>query len=321
MVQTKITSYFPPAGRSSSSSGAPMRRGSAPSRGKGAYKKKGAYRKKAKKQFKNARRPFVEGKTRSMVDVLKSNVPEASQINYLALSTTYPGYGEQTVPLDDAFTVFRLDSYMQQQRGLLDYQMIGNSIYVKYLKAKIKIDFPPTFLLTKPAKLYLLHGWITTPLNLTDVTNPAAHTVTMAQVNAHVNERLRQYFNETQDELLFRPKAWDNGIKVIKKQEIKPDLQEQFSIAANQPSGPSSMYGAVPSVHKSCTWNVNRKIHYQDSTDGAGLTDHLYPNQGWLPFMCLYNPDFRHFEPDRDGQDQGNRIRILMNNQIWYSDS
>ena len=41
---------------------------------------------------------------------------------------------------------------------------------------------------------------------------------------------LRQYFNETQDELLFRPKAWDNGIKVIKKQEIKPDLQEQFSI-------------------------------------------------------------------------------------------
>jgi len=295
---------------------------SRPARGKSAYKKKGAYRKKAKKQFKNARRPFVEGKTRSIVDVLKSNVPEASQIDYLAMSPTYTGYGEQTVPLDDAFTVFRLDSYMQQQRGLLDYQMIGNSIYVKYLKAKIKIDFPPIKMLVKPAKLYLLHGWVTTPLNLTDVTNPTAQGVTMAQVNAHVNERLRQYFNETQDELLFRPKAWDNGIKVIKKQEIKPDIQEQFSIPAPQQADTSGRsYGAIPSVHKSCTWNVNRKVHYQDSDDGVGLTDHLYPNQGWLPFMCLYNPDFRHFDPDLDGQDHGNRIRILMNNQIWYSDS
>ena len=296
-------------------------KGSAPSRGKYAYKRKGAYRKKAKKQFKNARRPFVEGKSRSIVDVLKSNVPEASQIDYLAMSPTYPGYGNQTIPLDDAYTAFRLDSYLQQQRGLLDYQMIGNSIFVKYLKAKIKIDFPPTFLLTKPAKLYLIHGWITTPMNLTDVTTPSAQTATMANVYAHINERLRQYFNDTQDQLLFRPKTWDNGIVVIKKQEIKPDLQEQFSIPANQPSGPTSMYGAVPSVMKSCTWSVNRKVHYQDSTDGAGLTDHLYPNLGWLPFMCMYNPDFRHFEPDRDGQDQGNRIRILMNNQIWYSDS
>jgi hypothetical protein len=298
------------------------RKGAAPSRGKYAYKKRGAYRKKAKRQFKNARRPFVEGKTRSIVDVLKSNVPEASQINYLELSTIYPGYGEQTVPLDDAFTVFRLDSYMQQQRGLLDYQMIGNSIFVRYLKAKIKIDFPPVKVLVKPAKLYLIHGWITTPLNLTDVTTPTAATATMAQVNAHVNERLRQYFNDTQDQLLFRPKAWDNGIKVIRKQEIKPDIQEQFSIPSAQQNDTSgASYGAIPSVIKSCTWNVNRKVHYQDSTDGAGLDDHLYPNQGWLPFMCLYNPDFRHFDEDLDGRDHGNRIRILMNNQIWYSDS
>ena len=36
-----------------------------------AYKKKGAYGKRAKKQFKNARRPFVEGKRRSLEDCVR----------------------------------------------------------------------------------------------------------------------------------------------------------------------------------------------------------------------------------------------------------
>ncbi len=297
--------------------------GTAPSRGKYAYKKRGAYRKKAKRQFKNARRPFVEGKTRSIVDVLKSNVAEASQINYLELSTVFPGYGNQTVLLDDAFTAFRLDSYLQQQRGLLDYQMIGNSIFIKYLKARIKIDFPPKHALQSPAKLYLIHGWIMTPMNLTDVTTPAAGDATMANVYAHINERLRQYFNDTQDQLLFRPKSWDNGIRVIRKQAIVPDIQKQFGLPIQHQFGEpaAGTMGSVPSVIRSCTWNVNKKIHFQDSNNGAGLTDHLYPNTQPLPFMCLYNPDFRHFTADRDGADDGNRIRVLMNSQIWYSDS
>lgn len=287
-----------------------------------AYKKTGAYKRNNKKQFKNARRPFVEGKTRSLKDVLESNVPAASQPpDTLAESVNYPGLGLTTVLLDDAYTSLQMSAFTQQQRGLLEHQMIGNSIYVKYLKAKIKIDFPPINLLTKPAKLYLIHGWMTTPPNWTTATTPAVNTATTADLQNHINQRLRNYFNELQDQMLFRPKSYDNGIKVIRNQRIEPNLQKQFSIPANQPSGPTSMYGSVPSVMKSCSWTVNRKIHFEDSTNGTGLTDYLYPNNSWLPFCVLYNPDFKAFTPDSGETREGNRLHILMNNQIWYSDS
>ena len=290
-----------------------------------AYKKKGAYGKRNKKQFKNARRPFVEGKTRSLTDVLASNVPEASQPpNTLAESVNYPGLGLTSVLLDDAYTSLQMSAFTQQQRGLLEHQMIGNSIFVKYLKAKIKIDFPPINILTKPAKLYLIHGWMTTPPNWTTATTPAINTATTADLQNHINQRLRNYFNELQDQMLFRPKSYDNGIKVIKKQEICPDLQKQFSIPAEQPSGVGSLYGSIPSVMKSCSWTVNRKIHFTDSDNGVGLTDYLYPNNSWLPFMVLYNPDFKAFTPDAGDPAptrEGNRLHVLMNNQIWYSDS
>lgn len=305
--------------------GRAMKSKARPSRTKGAYKKRGAYNSRNKKQFKNARRPFVEGKTRSLKDVLSSNVPQASQPpDTLAMSANYDWLGRSTVLLDDAYTGLQMSSFTQQQRGLLEHQMIGNSIFVRYLKAKIKVDFPPINILTKPAKLYLIHGWITTPPNWTTVTTPAVDTATTADLNNFINQRLRQYFDDTQDQMLFRPRIYDNGIKVIKKQKIEPNLQKQFSIPANQPSGPSSMYGAVPSVHKSCTWNVNRKIHFEDSTNGTGLTDYLYPNNTWLPFCVLYNPDYKAYTPDVPGQggtEEGNRLHILMNNQIWYSDS
>lgn len=326
MPQTKITSYYRPVG--SSSHIVPQRpagRGSAPSRNKGAYKKKGAYRKKNKKQFKNARRPFVEGKTRNLADVLKNGLMTASNPpDTMALSTAYPGYGNQTIPLDDAYTAFQVSSFITQAQGLQDYQMIGQSIYVKYIKAKLQIQFPPTHILTKPAQLFLIHGWITTPPMWTDTTTPKAHEVTRAQLNAHINERLKQYFNEKQDQLQFRPKTWNNGIKVLGHQKVVPDIQRQFSIPAEQPSGVGSLMGAIPNVNKSCTWSVQRKVHYQISEEpvtGEDPVEFLYPNTSWLPFMCLYNPDFRHFTADEEGADVGNRIRVLMNNQTWYSDS
>lgn len=293
-------------------------------RPKYAYKKRGAYGRRAKKQFKNARRPFVEGKTRSLADVLKTGFSEsAGPPDTMELSTAFSGYGNTNVPLDDAYTNFQVSSFITHQQGLQDYQMIGQSIFVKYIKAKMQIQFPPTFLLLKPAQLYLIHGWITTPPMWTDMTTPKAHEASRAQLNAHINERLKQYFNDKQDQLLFRPKSWNNGIKVLGHQKIVPDLQRQFSVPANHNVVSTAMSGAVPNVNKSCTWNVNRKIHYQPSTDAGetGTVDFLYPNTSWLPFMCLYNPDYRHFHADDDGNDQGNRIRILMNNQIWYSDS
>ena len=59
-----------------------------------AYKKKGAYGKRAKRQFKNARRPFVEGKRRSLEDCVadfgqyNSGTAPNGILNPMALDTT-----------------------------------------------------------------------------------------------------------------------------------------------------------------------------------------------------------------------------------------
>ena len=71
----------------------------------------------------------------------------------------------------------------------------------------------------------------------------------------------------------------------------------------------------------SMTWSVNRKIHY---TAGVGLestnSQRMFPNESWLPFTVVYNPDFESFSANATAPERGN-VRILSNNMTWYSDS
>ena len=108
----------------------------APIRKSSAYKKKGAYKPRAKRQFKNARRPFVEGKRRELADAVRdfgtyntSTTPNGVR-NPMALDTTpgFRSYGLTYIGNDDAFTGFHPVSFLQMRQGLGDSEMIGSSI-------------------------------------------------------------------------------------------------------------------------------------------------------------------------------------------------
>ena len=129
-----------------------------------AYKKKGAYGKRAKKQFKNARRPFVEGKRRSLEDCVadfgkyNSGTTPNGILNPMELDTTpgYQSYGLSYIGLDDAFTGFHPVSFLQMRQGLGDENMIGFSVYVRYIKQKIQFQFPLLPAQQLPINLYLV---------------------------------------------------------------------------------------------------------------------------------------------------------------------
>ena len=299
-----------------------------------AYKKKGAYGRKAKKQFKNARRPFVEGKRRSLEDCVadfgkyNSGTTPNGVLNPMELDTTpgYQSYGLSYIGLDDAFTGFHPVSFLQMRQGLGDENMIGSSIYVKYIKQKIQFQFPLLPAQQLPINLYLIHGWFKTPLNRTTRTTPTAVETNQININDHINQRLLDYFNEKVDKLRFIPRSENNDIKILGYRKVKPNRNASIGvpnalITSSTAGDDPQQVGSVPNVNMSMTWPVNRKIHY---TEGVGLSStnsqRMFPNESWLPFTVVYNPDFESFSANATAPERGS-VRILSNNMTWYSDS
>ena len=232
----------------------------------------------------------------------------------------------QYVGLDDAFTAFHPVSFLQMRQGLGDENMIGSSVYVKYIKQKIQFQFPLLPAQQLPINVYLVHGWFKTPLNRTTRTTITAAETNQININDHINERLLDYFNEKVDKLRFIPKSDNNDIKILGYRKVKPNRNASIGvpnalITNSTADGEPVQVGSVPNVNMSMTWSVNRKVHY---TAGAGLesmsSQRMFPNESWLPFTVVYNPDFESFSANAAAPERGN-IRILSNNMTWYSDS
>lgn len=310
------------------------KKSAAPTRKAAAYKKRGAYGKRAKRQFKNARRPFVEGKRRELADCVAdfglyntSTQPNGVR-DPMRLDTTpgFKSYGITYIGLDDAFTGFHPVSFLQMRQGLGDSEMIGSSVYVKYIKQKIQFQFPYFPAQQLPITLYLVHGWFKTPLNRTTRTAIKAVETNQTNINDHINERLIDFFDEKGDKLRFIPTSVNNDIKILGYRKVTPNRNASIGvpqqiITNSAADGDPQTVGTVPNVNMSCTWNVNRKVHY---TAGVGLestnSQRMFPNTSWLPFTVVYNPDFESFSANATNPERGS-VRILSNNMTWYSDS
>ena len=318
----------------------PNARRKARARTKAAYSKRGAYKPRNKRQFKNARRPFVEGKRRELADCVADfwvidkpdpgNFPNGVR-NPMLLDTTA---GQESFALsyignDDAFTTFHPTSFIQMAHGLDDHHMIGRSVYVKYIKTKIQLQWPriaPSY----PTSVYLVHGWLKTPMNLTEKTTPKASECNFTNITTFINDRVQRFFDEKTDKLQFIPKSANNDVKILGYRKCSPNLNAQTTIPLSVVGNPvdgTQMVGGIPNTNMSCTWAVNRKIHYErgaaTGSSGQSYAAHSYfPNVGWLPFCVVYNPDFASYETAvAPNKPENAAIRVLVNNCTWYSDS
>lgn len=203
-------------------------------------------------------------------------------------------------------------------------------------------------MIEQPTKLYLICGWVTQSWNCpiegstTAVpiagTRPQRDSATQLQLQDYIKRQLEPYFDDSTDKLMFREKETSN-IKVEKYVRIKPNLDHAIGTQAvpkhQQTSGFSTTdvtsSGSIPDVNKTWTVKTNKKIALTEGTGTGATTDsqNLYPNHSWLPFACIYNPDFNKqaanmisgagAEQYRFTQVQC--IQYRFNDAHWFTDS
>lgn len=251
--------------------------------------KKGAYTKNAKKQMVKRRAPMTETKSRTHEDV-RVDFPELPDRNEL---TTY----------DTPHLALNPDSFLAMTQGLREDQIIGRSVFSKYLNMKIKIRFPqnafkigadnkitPVF----PQNYELIWGFIPMPTGYTGSTTPTAPDATLNDIHNHINLRVVDYYNDKSDFLRWIPKK-ASTLRITGSRKVRPDLRRYSTAPLELLSDDSKYIGSVPDYETQISWNTMKKIHYEPCTDLEGDGNDrpgLFPNYQWLPFAILVNWDY-----------------------------
>jgi len=312
---------------------------------------RGAYKKGAKKAFGTRRRPFVETKSRATDIVHYLNASKAGSPG----NPQYPGaYPETTaaasLTYDDAFTMMPVYSFIRNMKGLAEDQMIGDSLYSRFIKMKMQFVFPKhDHAIATATNLYLIHGWVKRPPALTDndsvwstgVAPPTLGTFTMTDMTHFVAYHVRNHFNAKVDKLDFKPKDTSNLI-VLGYRSVKPNRNASIGIPTGTNAGVNQTMGTLPDKNMTCNWTVNRKVNYTHGKDtlvgcygggnDCGADDiHNFPNDNWIPFVAVYNPDWLTTANSAgnlaSAKDNGNysypdgQIKFRCNDCHWYTDS
>ncbi len=310
--------------------------------GRNALKKttaKGAYAPSAKKNFRKRRQPFVETKKREhTITAFVNEQAGISPVNHPLYALQPMDWAE--VSNDDAFTQFNLASFNRIKQGIGEDQMVGDTIYGRYLKCKVEVKFPSNMnMLLEPNKVYLIQGWCTRSIGANaerGVQNGAssdALEVSQADVQQHIENSIKQYFNQETDRLRFRPKQ-ETDVKILRKVELMPDLTNNTFLppSLRGEAGFIGTNGAIPDVHKSFTWTINRKLAYTQGTGQDGKTlpqdnsavediQNMYNNNGWLPFLILYSPQFQVYKDGETATGSEVKLQVRYNDCFWFGDS
>lgn len=292
---------------------------------KGAMKKttkRGAYKKARKKQMMIRRAPFVETKSKTFED-LQVDYPQLLDHLQFTVRTTPHRYMNPEV-----FNIHK--------QGLGESQIIGNSIYAKYLNMKFDIRFPQNGFAVNgqnqvvplvPQDYELIWGWVPNPIMATGKTSPTAPDMTLDAINSHINQRVDDYIDQQKDRLRFIPKK-ASTIRIEGRRKIRPNLNRS-SVAPLQTidsiTGADYAVGAIPNVHTQISWKLMRKLHLEPASNlvpdptkpGSSFPGH-FPNYHWLPFCVFVNWDYE----DLPSSNKTVYMPEIAYNQIlYYTDS
>lgn len=274
--------------------------------------KRGAYGKTAKKAFAIRRRPFVEIKKRVQSVVNEQNGATDERIPVaISLANT-----ENYYPI-------HVDAFNRLSSGVKTNQAAGTSEYGKWISVKIQLQTPANsdLELVAPFRVWLVHGWVKPHFGRTEITTPTVSDATQSDLRDHIDDQVKQYFNEREDRLTWNEMS--ENIKILGYKEFKNDRNAQLTIMPME-DGTGSIEGGYPDMYETVRWTVNRKIGreigtppYVDLGTGSPEQDrqNMYPNTEWLPFCCLYT-DVATALAGSTGQ-----LKLGQNSCYWFSDS
>lgn len=240
----------------------------------------------SKKKLVKARAPIVETKSRVQSEIATIG------------GATIPQCKDYT-PISGVFHLLPLHAFTCMEQGLEEDKMIGQSLFSKYLNAKIKVRFQggPNQITDRQFPMELVCGFVQAPTNWTSFTSPQVNLALPSDLSAYVVARVSEYFNARSDELDFIPKRAAT-IRITYRKDI---VAEQNKNNVLNPTATSTGYsGYSPDVMLYPKWKMMRKINYErgNTFEGGSTTGrrNFYPNYDKIPFCCIYSPMY-------DGED------------------
>lgn len=189
----------------------------------------------------------------------------------------------------------------------------GDSLFAKYLAMKIQVDYPEGAYAPGqcPRPIEIVYGWVN-PLNLTAYTTPKAKEITPEQVQAHIENHVKEEFDQILDPMKFHDKQKRN-YNIIGRFHVRPNFNRQV------PTMTTYLAAAGPKQY-TLKWPMMKKVSYQKSERNPWPNDigktFAYPNQAYLPFVVLFNPDSHMY-----GESEDARPKVQWNSCIWYNDA
>lgn len=292
--------------------------------------RKGAYKPKRKQAMANRRAPFVETKS---LDTLE-------QITRMGIAAdeSVQGIRNTLLPLElqnaSAFNLLPIFPYYKNQHGLDSGEILGSSIYSKYLKCKLEFELPSADnLIRHAAEVYLIHGWITQPIGATAHTTPSDKNMTPSVFMNHIDDQIQEYFNSRLDKLQVIPRRTSNlKIEGYRKLKVKKSANLGVNTGQFESGLDDKLYGANPLINMTCSWNCKKKLHLTHGTNvvhNGFTTEFRYPNHSWIPFVLVYSPTFQSFTDNATGPGLNPiyppgvepKIKVRYNTIHYYSDS
>lgn len=292
------------------------------------------YRKNTRKPRRQAQKKFNLPKPRKSVVNQLSNILETKKYQGLDYDVAAGLWiqnpiEEGTLPLTSAGISFMPDTFYRMQfqndftdadfgaddKELLNHCIEGSSVFSKYLQVKVQIDYPDGTgsPVTCPRPVEIIWGWVN-PLNFTEFTNPIVDEVNPAQIRDHTLDAIAAEFNSMTDPMEFHDKH-KRRYNIIGRKKVLPDLRRQVPTRAEYPT---AMGSASCKIHTNINFPMMKKVNYTRSeAKGDSSTPHFaYPNEAYLPFVYLYNPDFALY--DVSGVSP---VQFKFNDCHWFNDA
>lgn len=196
----------------------------------------------------------------------------------------------------------------------------GTNLFAKYLQVKVQIDYPdgsyaPT---QTPRPMEIIWGF-THPFNYTEYTTPRIDEVSLAELQARIENTVKEEFNNQSDPMIFHDKK-KRLYNIIGRRKIVPKFNRQVPNMTTYLASASKILTTV-------NFPMMKKVNYQTSYNDVSNPDQLgsrfaYPNQAYMPFVLVVDPDNSYYSPPQTAPDPNlYRPHVKFNDCMWYNDA
>lgn len=249
-------------------------------------------------------------------------VPNAAKDGWLPykIITDHVSDVVTSIPIDSFWSMRYASDVVATNSEASQHCLEGSSLFAKYLQVKIQIDYPDGSYAPQqtPRPIELVWGF-THPFNYTEYTTPKLDEVSQSQLAERVFNTVKNEFNNQADPLIFHDKK-KRLYNIVGRKKIVPKFNRQVP-------NMTTYLASAAKIQTTINFPMMKKVEYTTSYNDVDERDQLgsrfaYPNQAYVPFLLVVNPDNEMYQPPQTAPDPDlYRPEIKYNDCMWFNDA